>query len=209
MLLIILLLAGYIVFLHIKLIRRDVQIDSLLKKFSGYTEPLRPEDRINEKIFSENVQNFMLEYLHKARIYLHYTRFKSDAENIIKEGFRFIDSFHKTTILVTGDRLDLMIKHNSKRYFGDFIVVICISEKIIKYYNDVIARAGIKNCHFENILTEYPPEKNENADTVYLLPSKYVKGIINYKSGEITVNPDFDPEYSSPWFEQNLERLKP
>jgi len=170
--------------------------------------PAKYDELRSEKILDEDVMKFMLEYEDRAKIYLHYTKFKSDAENILKEGFRFAESFYKTAFSVTSDRLDLLVKHNGKRYYGDYVIVICISDRIIKYYNDEIAKAGIKNCNYENILTERPPEKNDNADTVYVLPSKYIKGIINHRTGEIIKNPDFDPDYSSPWFEINIEKMK-
>jgi len=208
LLIVILLLAIYIAYLHTKLIKRDIQFETLLKKTAFPKEVSNFDELRNEKIFDDDVLKFILEYENRAKIYLHYTKFRSDAENILKEGFRFAESFYKTAFSVTSDRLDLLIKHNSKRYYGDYVVVICISDKIIKYYNDEIAKAGIKNCHYENILTERPPEKNDNADTVYVLPAKYIKGIINHRTGEIIKNPDFDPDYSSPWFELNIEKLK-
>jgi len=208
LLIVILILAGYIAYLHTKLIKRDLQFESLLKKMVVSESPTKYDELRSEKILDEDVMKFMLEYEDRAKIYLHYTKFKSDAENILKEGFRFAESFYKTAFSVTSDRLDLLVKHNSKRYYGDYVIVICISDRIIKYYNDEIAKAGIKNCNYENILTERPPEKNDNADTVYVLPSKYIKGIINHRTGEIIKNPDFDPDYSSPWFEINIEKMK-
>jgi len=208
LLIVILLLAVYIAYLHIKLIKRDIQFDSLLKKTALYESRSGFDEPRSEKLFDENVMKFMFEYEDRAKIYLHYTKLRSDAENILKEGFRFAESFYKTAFPATSDRLDLMIKHNSKRYFGDYVVVICISDRIIKYYNDEIAKAGIKDCHYENILTEKPPEKNDNADTVYTLPSQYIKGFINYSTGEIFPNPLFDYNYTSPWFNINLSRLK-
>ncbi|HOK26143.1 MAG TPA: hypothetical protein P5320_02615 [Bacteroidales bacterium] len=208
LLIVILILAGYIAYLHTKLIKRDLQFESLLKKMVVSESPAKYDELRSEKILDEDVMKFMLEYEDRAKIYLHYTKFKSDAENILKEGFRFAESFYKTAFSVTSDRLDLLVKHNSKRYYGDYVIVICISDRIIKYYNDEIAKAGIKNCNYENILTERPPEKNDNADTVYVLPSKYIKGIINHRTGEIIKNPDFDPDYSSPWFEINIEKMK-
>jgi len=108
---------------------------------------------------------------------------------------------------VTRDRLELIVKHNSKKYFGEFVVVICIAETIIRFYNDEILKAGVKNCHFENILTERPPDKNDNADTIYILPPKYIKGFINYSTGEIFSNPVYNYNYTSPWFSINLSKL--
>ncbi len=208
LLIIIILLAGYIVFLHIKLVRRDIRIENLLMQIDNQVQSTTLEEIKDEKLFSTEVMNFIFEYEYKAKIYLHYTKLKSDAENIIKEGFRFADSFYKTAFSVTEDKLDLFMKHNGKKLFGDYVVVICISNEIINYYNNEIVKAGLKNCRYETILTEKPPEKNDNSDNIYLLPSKYIKGIFNHRTGEIAVNPEFDPDYSSPWFIKNLEQIK-
>lgn len=205
---VILLLLLYIAWLHIKLIKRDIRADSLIKQIAGPNKSDRIGEIRDERIFDENIIKFIFESEKETRVYLHYTKLRTDAENIINEGFRFVESFYRTAFHVTNDKLDLMIKHNSKKYFGDYAVVICIANKIIKHYIDQITKAGLKNCNYENILTEKPPEKNENTETIYTLPSKYIKGVINHRTGEIIKNPDFDPGYSSPWFDENIKNLK-
>ncbi|HCI55676.1 MAG TPA: hypothetical protein PLN06_01530 [Bacteroidales bacterium] len=208
LLIFIIFLAGYIVFLHIKLVKRDIKIENLLRQIENPAQSIKLEEIKDEKLFSRDVMNFIFEFQNTAKIYLHYTKLKSDAENIIKEGFRFVDSFYRTAFPATDDKLELFIKHNSKKLFGDYVVVICISNEIINYYNNEIVKAGLKNCRYENILTEKPPEKNDNSDNVYILPSKYIKGFFNHCTGEIIVNSEFDPDYSSPWFIKNLEQMK-
>lgn len=205
---VIIVLAGYIVILHIRLVKKNLLLERLHGKIQEYKMRDNYLSVSDEKLLDEKVLQFILENITAAKVYLHYTKKQEDAENILKEGFRFADSFYKTAFQITGDRLELVVKHNSKKYFGEFIVVICISENIIRFYNDEIIKAGIKNCHFENILTERPAIINDNADTIYTLPPQYVKGFINYTSGKIYYNPAFNFNYSSPWFNINLGKLK-
>ncbi len=205
---VIFLMAVYIAYLHVKLIKRDLRTDSLIKQLTGTGFAGRFSDFTSDRIFDENILKFILENEKEAKIYLHYTRLRETAENILREGFLFAESLYKTAFTVTSDRLDLMVKHNSKKYFGDYVVVICIADRIIRFYNSEIIKYGLKNCNFENIITEKPPEKNENAETVYILPSKYIKGIVNYTTGEIIRNNNFDPYYSSPLYEANLNDLR-
>ena len=207
LLIIIALLAAYIVFLHIKLSKRDILLGKLIEKRPGLNISKEYSSLAEEKILDEKVLDLIFSDIPEARVYLHYTKRKEDAENILREGFRFADSFYKTAFQVTRDRLELIVKHNSKKYFGEFVVVICIAETIIRFYNDEILKAGVKNCHFENILTERPPDKNDNADTIYILPPKYIKGFINYSTGEIFSNPVYNYNYTSPWFSINLSKL--
>ena len=67
---------------------------------------------------------------------------------------------------------------------------------------------GLKNYSVENVLTEIPPFRNENADMIYLLPNRFVKGYINHQTGEIFSNPDYNPFYDTPVFEKNLAMMK-
>jgi hypothetical protein len=160
------------------------------------------------KLLEESSLNFILENDKNMVTYIHYTKEESDAKNILKEGFRFADSFYKTALPVSKDRLDITIKHNSRKYYGDYLIIICISNDVVNFYSMELEKAGIKDHSFENILTETPPTTNENSDHVYQLPNQFIKGYINHRNGEIVKNPAFDPWYNSPAFMKNIERLR-
>jgi hypothetical protein len=217
-------MAGYIIYLHIRLAEKNIFIESIVKRITGIEKDWKPDEmkkflseirRFNfrnafseNRLFNDKTLNFILENEKDSRIYIHYTRDENDAKNILHEGFKFIDSFYKTALPVSNDKLDLLIKHNSRKDFGDYILVLCISNEIVRYYSEELENTGEKSFFFENILTETPPVKNENSDIVYLLPAQYVKGYMNQSTGEIITNPDFNPEYSSPQFKINIERIK-
>jgi hypothetical protein len=221
---IIILLAVYIVYLHIRMAKKDIFIESVVQRLTG-TEKEWNLDEMNklltefhrfslrssfsrDKLFEEKTLSFILDSEKYSKIYIHYTKDENDAKSILKQGFKFIDSFHKTALSITSDRLDLMIKHNSRKYFGDFIIIICISIDIVKHYSMELEKTEIKNYHFENVLTESAPVINDNSDLEYLLPLQYIKGYINHRTGEIITNPDFNPRFSSHGFQANIERIK-
>jgi hypothetical protein len=225
LLIVIVMLAGYIIFLHIQLIRKNILIESIARKVSGIERALKPDELkkfINElykfniraslsddKLFEDKLLNFIIDKETNKRTYIHYTMDEQVALNILSEGFRFADSFYKTALPVSNDRLDLLIKHNNKKYYGDYIIVICIANEIVSFYSEAIENEGIKDYSFENILTEAPPFRNENSEMIYLLPSPYIKGYINYRTGEVISNPIFKPGFSSPAFIENIKRLRP
>jgi hypothetical protein len=151
---------------------------------------------------------FLLEDEKNSKIYIHYTKEEADARNIIREGFRFADSFYKTALPVTHDRLDLLIKHNGRKSFGHYMVIICISDNIFHRYFGELDKKGLKGFAVENVLTVTQPLRNENAELIYQLSNKFVKGYINHQTGEITSNPEYNPLYDSALFVQNLELLK-
>jgi hypothetical protein len=217
-------LLGYIIFLHIQLARKNIFIESTVKRLSGIDKSWSAEDMMKflqeirkvshysafftDKLFEDKQMGFLLENAKGSRVYIHYTKNEDDANNIIREGFRFADSFYKTAIPVSDDKLDLLIKHNSRKSFGDYVVVICLSDKIFDHYSSELERNGLKGYSVENILTETNPLKNENDDIIYQLSNRYIKGYINHQSGEITRNPDYNASYDSVKFEKNLELLK-
>jgi len=224
LLVVIILLSGYIIYLHLQLVRKNLLIESIARKVSGLERSLKPDELkkfiselhnfnirtsiIDDKLFEDKLLNFILDNEANKRTYIHYTMDEQVALNILSEGFKFVDSFYKTALPVSNDRLDLLIKHNNKKFYGDYIIVICIANEIVRLYSDEIEMAGIKNYSFENILTESPPFKNENAEITYLLPSQYIKGYINYRTGEVITNPVYNPSFSSPGFSQNINRIK-
>jgi len=217
-------LLGYIIYLHIRLVKKNMFIESTVKRLSGIEKSWSAEEMnrflseirkvqhyssfFNDKLFEEEPLNFLFENKKGLRVYMHYTKEESVAKSIIREGFRYADSFYKTALPVTSDRLDLLVKHNTRKSFGNYLMILCLSDKIVDYYSSELDRHGLKGVAVENILTESPPSRNENADTVYLLPNCYVKGYINHQTGEIVANPDFKPSYDSPAFSRNIELLK-
>jgi hypothetical protein len=224
LLVVIILLSGYIIYLQLQLVRKNILIESIARKVSGLERSLKPDELkkfinelhnfnirtsiIDDKLFEDKLLNFILDNEANKRTYIHYTMNEQIALNILSEGFKFVDSFYKTALPVSNDRLDLLIKHNNKKFYGDYIIVICIANEIVRLYSDEIEKAGIKNYSFENILTESPPFKNENSEITYLLPSQYIKGYINYRTGEVITNPVFNPSFSSPGFSDNIKRIK-
>jgi len=218
------LLAGYIIYLHIRLVKKNMFIESTVKRLSGIEKSWTAEEMnrflqeirkvqhyssfFNDKLFEEKTLGFLLENKKDARIYIHYTKEEAVARNIIKEGFRYADSFYKTALPVTNDRLDLLIKHNTRKSFGNYLMILCLSDRIVDYYSSELDKNGLKGVAVENILIETPPIRNDNGDTVYLLPGFYVKGFINHHTGEIMANTCFNPSYDSPEFSRNIELLK-
>jgi hypothetical protein len=217
-------LVGYIIYLHAQLVKKNLFIESTVKRLSGIEKSWSAEEMnrflneirkvqhyssfFNDKLFEEKSLNFLLENKSNSRIYIHYTKDEKVARNILIEGFRYADSFYKTALPVSNDKLDLLIKHNNRKSFGNYLMILCLSDRIIDYYSSELDRHGLKGVAVENILTESAPSRNENADTVYLLPNRYVKGFINHQTGEITTNPDFNPSYDSPAFSKNIDLLK-
>ncbi|HUX96212.1 MAG TPA: hypothetical protein VMV47_10815 [Bacteroidales bacterium] len=217
---IIVLLLGYVIWLHMQLSKKNIFIETTVKKLSGIEKKRSMEEMVEflkeihkagmypfnspDKFLDESTTSFILENDNKLKIYMHYTRYEADARNILKVGFRFANSFYKTAVPVTRDKLDMVIKHNSQKYYGHYLVIISLSSETVNHFTNEIKKSGLKNVSFENILTVSAPLHNENGEPVYLFPNQYIKGYINHLTGEINKNPVFDPDFISPAFEKNL-----
>jgi len=217
------LLLGYIVFLHIQLAKKNIFIESTVNRLSGIEKNWSAEEMMRflheirkishyssfftDKLFEDKPLGFLLENHKNSKIYIHYTKEEGDAINILKEGFMFADSFYKTALPVSDDRLDLLIKHNGRKSFGDYTIILCMADRIFNHYSAELDKLGQKGYSVENVLTETPAFRNENADMVYCLSNRFVKGYINHQTGEVRPNPEFNPLYDSPAFAKNLEIL--
>jgi hypothetical protein len=217
-------LTGYIIYLHLQLSKKNVFIETTVRKLSGIEKNRSVEEMmsflqeiqelkqysstITDKLLEDSTLKFILENGKNMKSYIHYTKNETDARSILQTGFQFVESFYKTALPVSMDKLDLKIKHNSRKFFGDFIIVICISNDVANYYSYEMGKAAISNYTFENILTETPPVKNDNSDLVYQLSSQFIKGYVNHRTGAIVKNQGFDPLYNSPNFLKNIELMK-
>ena len=217
-------LLGYIIFLHIQITKKNIFIETTVKRLSGIEKNGNMDEMMAflleiqrlsqyssffpDKLLEEKSIDFIFENDKEIRTYLHYTMEEADALSIINDGFKFAESFYKTAIPVTKDKLDIIMKHNSRKFFGEYLIIICIPNDIVNFYSMELEKAGISNLTFENILTSKPPLKNENADLVYQLSPQFIKGYVNHRTGYILKNQAYDPWHDSEAFMKNIDLLK-
>jgi len=214
----------YIIFLHIQLSKKNFYIKSYLQKqgitednyekkdISRLLERLRnPEYKgtmTKDKMLDREFSQFLFEDYNSVKLFLHYTSKKSIADKIIHEGFKFANSFYKTAVSIYNDELFLIHRHHEHKQYGNYVIVISISKALYNQYAKALSKTNAKNIAVEQILTEHEPLTDENADDLYIFPKQFIKGYFNYIEGTIVKNPDFDFNYSSPQFEENLKKLR-
>jgi hypothetical protein len=161
-----------------------------------------------DKFLDQSVLDFIFEDHENRKIYLHYTREQEVADQILQQGFHFRYSFYKTADRIINDKLDLIYKHSRNKPYGAFVIVIAIGKDIFWKYSEALKSLRKSDVVLEQLLTEMPPFIDEDSDPVYTLVPRFVKGHINYETGVVVKNPEFDPNYDSPAFKQNLENLQ-
>ena len=171
-------------------------------------EKIVKTEYVNKKVrlFEDDIIDFILEdHLNKV-CYVHYTKDEKVVQQILSEGFKYVDSFHQTAIQVYNDRHDLVYKHSMFKNYGKYVLVINISTDIYNFYSNGLKKDSKIKYHIENILTEQHPITNENGELVYILPTQFIKGYINHETGEMVTNPKFDPNYNPIVFAENLKQ---
>src|SRR4030066_1524269 len=98
-------LLGYIIYLHIRLAKKNLFIESTIRKlasnkkslskeeiarlFHGIKNTSFPGSLFNDRLFDEKPLNFLFGNVRDSKIYIHYTKEETDAGNIIRDGFMF------------------------------------------------------------------------------------------------------------------------
>jgi len=214
----------YIIFLHFQLSKKNSLIETMVGKLTKFEKDWDTENVLNlieklrvvsnettakrDKLFDENVIKFLFSNEKETKIFVHYTKDEGIARKIFEEGFKFVDSFEKTAEQIINDTVDLTYKHNIRKYYGKYIIVICISNDIYNHYDNEIKKLNKHFAQVEQMLTEIPPCFNDNQDEVFTLSKHFIKGYVNYETGVIELNRGFNPNFNSETFNQNLERVK-
>lgn len=188
-----------------------LKLDFLIGKFRKFIG--KSEDRssvLKDYFFNPEIQTFIFENRIKgeedSKIYLHYTNTRHNSEGIIRDGFQYLLPFDKTTNEVKNDAVDLNYSHYLRKSYGDYIVIIKISDEVYSKYYDFIQNHNDNFMRVEELLSEIPPFISNDGDEIYTLSNKFIKGYINYRTGDIVKNKNFNPLFDSEKFEKNIQK---
>ena len=151
----------------------------------------------------------LLEHSSKERFlyFLHHTASDTIAQKIMKEGFRYYDSFYKTTDEIIKDDVYLNYWFQMRRAYGSVAVVITIAEDVLDKVNKYLRKENLNLVDNFAVLSNQLPEKFED-DYLYTLSNRYIRGYYDIHQNQIVLNPDFDAHFFSESFYKNIEFLK-
>ncbi|SRR6056297_210275 len=218
----IIILVVYIGYLHYRLQKQKIYTENIEKQlrrieeegdvrnFKELMNKISSSDyeqrNTRDEILEPEILDFIFKDEEKQKIFIHYTREKENAEKILEDGFKFVNTFYKTAEEVRNDSTDLIYKHNRHKSFGKYVIVICIDKSIYNKYLKETYNYSTYDLFVEQLLTAEEPVLNQESDWVYKLHPKFIKGFFNYETGDVHPNKIFDSGFDSDKFNENLKR---
>lgn len=219
---IIVILIIYIVFLQLQLSKRNIFLNSIFSaiKRSGKNwdkedvlklitklQQSEPAKKVKKDyMLDEYIQQFIFNNHKFENIFIHYTNGKEVAENILHNGFVFEESFHKTAEDIYNDRVNFSYKHNLRKHYGKYVIIIAIDKVLYAKYTEELNKYAHVDYSTEHVLsTNIETDREEESE--FHLPPQFIKGYVNYENGEIVKNPLYKPSYDDPIFQENLKLL--
>ena len=214
---IIVILIGYVVYLQFEIADNRTIIEELRKTIRDVTASFVKKDTIetveneiidNNKLLDKETLKFIFDGESKVLLYMHFTREEEIAKTILSEGFLFENTLYKTTEQIRNDSTELAYKYYLRKHYGKNIIILGIAADLWKTYEAEIKKEGVKGILTEHLFVLKPPVPDEDKKLIYVLPSQFVKGFVNYETGIIVRNPSYNPYFNSPQFRKNLESYK-
>ncbi|HAW51968.1 MAG TPA: hypothetical protein DCX54_06510 [Flavobacteriales bacterium] len=154
---------------------------------------------------SEDVKQFLFPGNEDVEMYSHRTISKEIADKIISDGFKYYDSFQKTTDEIINDMVYLRYWDTLRKHYGGHIVVIAISRELLRSIQKEIHPKYEAQQVLSTPLIDF--DENNGDEMRYILPKQYVKGYIDRHTGEITRNKEYNPSYTPPGMEGAIKQL--
>ncbi len=137
--------------------------------------------------------------------FLHNTRSKQIAEEILKQGFEFQGYLDYTTDMVSAkDPIGIKYFSQIRKAYGNYTIIIQISKEIIESYTQKIAHTDI---HFSEVLAINTDEEGIGEDAIHCLAPHFIKGYLNVKTAKFISNENFNPSLKIEVFEENMKKI--
>jgi hypothetical protein len=138
--------------------------------------------------------------------FLHNTPTEELAAKIMSEGLDFEHHIQYTSDQVSGtDLVELKYFRLIRRNYGDYTLVLEIGLDLVERISSQIMNSKFS---YSEVLSKLPPRLSADGGHIYRLPEQYIKGYFDQKTGNIVVNPVFNPHLYLDIFDENIRRIR-
>ncbi|HVN57115.1 MAG TPA: hypothetical protein VMT63_02350 [Bacteroidales bacterium] len=127
--------------------------------------------------------------------FLHNTKEKIIAENIMHEGFIFENQLpHSTDRVNPAEPIEVTYFLFQRKDYGSYTMIIAIPKVTYDKYTRI---SNEFDTGIEEVMTITKPYYGDNDELIYTISPKHILGYFNNKTGEFIINKLWDPEHDS------------
>lgn len=137
----------------------------------------------------------MLNEYSNCYFFLHNTKEKSVADKILKEGFIFENQLpHSTDRVNPNEPIEVTYFLFQRKDYGTYTIIIAFPKSTYEKYTIISNQFDVG---IEEVISINKPFYGDNDELIYTVSPKHILGYFNNKTGELTLNEEWDPENDS------------
>ncbi|MCG8700494.1 MAG: hypothetical protein MI922_20740 [Bacteroidales bacterium] len=178
--------------------------DMKSKFLKSITPKEKNESKSNSNEIPKEVIDFMTLEHNQFVMFIHFTRTRKVADNILTGGFMYHDGLYTTAQEIVPDRIVIDYKTSLYRDYGEYMIVLAIPrmlyDRLVKNVNTLKDLVLVEHLVSSEIISD---------EFSHRLPPVFVKGFVNMRNFKIYPNKLFLHEYIEEDFvNQSLKKME-
>ncbi len=125
--------------------------------------------------------------------FLHNTKEKAIAEQILREGFIFENQLpHSSDRVNPNEPIEITYFLFQRKDYGSYTIVIAIPKQVYERYTTI---SNEQDTGIEEVITITEPVIGDNDELIYTISPKHILGYFNVKTSEFVKNEKWDPRF--------------
>jgi hypothetical protein len=125
--------------------------------------------------------------------FLHNTKEKAIAEQIMREGFVFENQLpHSSDRVNPNEPIEITYFLFQRKDYGFYTIIIAIPKHVYDRYTSI---SNKQDTGIEEVITITEPVIGDNDELIYTISPKHILGYFNVKTAEFFKNESWDPKF--------------
>lgn len=132
--------------------------------------------------------------------FLHNTKEKAIAEQIMREGFVFENQLpHSSDRVNPNEPIEITYFLFQRKDYGFYTIIIAIPKAVYERYTSI---SNEQDTGIEEVITITEPIIGDNDELIYTISPKHILGYFNVKTTEFFKNASWDPKFMAAFTDQ-------